>query len=290
MFCLCSFENTVPRLVRRHWPDCGRSRQNLDHFDGIGRAEDTASPAARHGGWRCILGAELRWTGQTSAGLCNRHSRFVLIAICALRGRRIETKTVIYISKKYVNIALLSIYVTGFGRSSRPNFSADPMGAEKQLVKSIEEWRREMNLPQMILLGHSMGGFLATSYTMSYPDRWAFILLFFPTLSPAVRTRTHTTDHTTDLIVSLCSLRHEQSHRLTYAPCRDSLTFTIPQLSVKGRMRGPEMTNHCRINNLYYKSEQCNRWKVNRKCAGAENETMRNSTRSVLIAIVYFIY
>lgn len=45
------------------------------------------------------------------------------------------------------------------------------MIAEKQLVKSIEEWRREMNLNKMIILGHSMGGFLATSYTMSHPDR-----------------------------------------------------------------------------------------------------------------------
>lgn len=45
------------------------------------------------------------------------------------------------------------------------------MIAEKQLVRSIEEWRREMNIKQMIILGHSMGGFLATSYTMSYPER-----------------------------------------------------------------------------------------------------------------------
>lgn len=59
----------------------------------------------------------------------------------------------------------------GFGRSSRPNFSSDAMIAEKQLVRSIEEWRREMKIKNMILLGHSMGGFLATSYTISYPDR-----------------------------------------------------------------------------------------------------------------------
>lgn len=45
------------------------------------------------------------------------------------------------------------------------------MIAEKQLVRSIEEWRREMNIDNMILLGHSMGGFLATSYTISYPER-----------------------------------------------------------------------------------------------------------------------
>lgn len=45
------------------------------------------------------------------------------------------------------------------------------MIAEQQLVRSIEEWRREMKIKNMILLGHSMGGFLATSYTISYPDR-----------------------------------------------------------------------------------------------------------------------
>lgn len=66
--------------------------------------------------------------------------------------------------------SLFSIQL-GFGRSSRPTFSSDAMQAEKQLVKSIEEWRREMNIPKMILLGHSMGGFLATSYAMSHPDK-----------------------------------------------------------------------------------------------------------------------
>lgn len=59
----------------------------------------------------------------------------------------------------------------GFGRSSRPSFSTDALIAEKQLVKSVEEWRREMNINKMILLGHSMGGFIATSYSMDYPDR-----------------------------------------------------------------------------------------------------------------------
>lgn len=54
------------------------------------------------------------------------------------------------------------------------------MIAEKQLVKSIEEWRREMNIQEMILLGHSMGGFLATSYTISYPDRVKHLILADP--------------------------------------------------------------------------------------------------------------
>jgi pimeloyl-ACP methyl ester carboxylesterase len=39
-------------------------------------------------------------------------------------------------------------------------------------VSSVEEWRREMQLDKIILLGHSLGGFLATSYAIHYPDRY----------------------------------------------------------------------------------------------------------------------
>lgn len=56
----------------------------------------------------------------------------------------------------------------------------DALVAEQQFVKSIEEWRREMNIQEMILLGHSMGGFLATSYTISYPDRVKHLILADP--------------------------------------------------------------------------------------------------------------
>lgn len=72
------------------------------------------------------------------------------------------------------------LFAQGFGRSSRPAFTQDAVIAEKQLVKSIEEWRQEMNIQEMILLGHSMGGFLATSYTISYPDRVKHLILADP--------------------------------------------------------------------------------------------------------------
>ncbi|XP_028351408.1 (Lyso)-N-acylphosphatidylethanolamine lipase isoform X4 [Physeter macrocephalus] len=68
----------------------------------------------------------------------------------------------------------------GFGRSSRPTFPRDPEGAEDEFVTSIETWRETMGIPSMILLGHSLGGFLATSYSIKYPDRVKHLILVDP--------------------------------------------------------------------------------------------------------------
>ncbi|XP_074644135.1 1-acylglycerol-3-phosphate O-acyltransferase ABHD5-like [Tubulanus polymorphus] len=68
----------------------------------------------------------------------------------------------------------------GFGQSSRCSFSKDAMEAETTFVESIEEWRKTMGLEQFILLGHSLGGFLASSYTISYPQHVKHLILADP--------------------------------------------------------------------------------------------------------------
>lgn len=75
---------------------------------------------------------------------------------------------------------LYAIDLPGFARSSRPNFSKDAQEIEQQFVDSIERWRELMNIPRMVLLGHSFGGFLASSYAMKYPDRIEHLILVDP--------------------------------------------------------------------------------------------------------------
>lgn len=69
------------------------------------------------------------------------------------------------------NRPVYAIDMLGFGKSSRCKMSKDPQTCETQYIESIEKWREQMSLEKFILLGHSMGGFLSTSYTLSYPQQ-----------------------------------------------------------------------------------------------------------------------
>lgn len=76
--------------------------------------------------------------------------------------------------------SIYAIDVLGFGRSSRPEFPADGADAERDFVESIEQWREEIGIPKFILLGHSLGGFLACSYALKYPERVRHLILADP--------------------------------------------------------------------------------------------------------------
>ena len=68
----------------------------------------------------------------------------------------------------------------GFGRSSRPNFGSSAQLVEMEFVESIEEWRREMKLDKMILLGHSLGAYIVSAYALKYPQNIQHLFLVDP--------------------------------------------------------------------------------------------------------------
>ena len=41
---------------------------------------------------------------------------------------------------------------------------------ENNWTDSIDQWRKKMGLDKIVLIGHSMGGYLAAVYLMRYPQ------------------------------------------------------------------------------------------------------------------------
>ena len=80
----------------------------------------------------------------------------------------------------HTNRRLLALDLPGFGRSSRVTFPKDPKGAEEQFVEMMEKWRQRMGVGKFVLLGHSLGGYLATAYSLKYPDRVRHLILVDP--------------------------------------------------------------------------------------------------------------
>ena len=79
------------------------------------------------------------------------------------------------------NRPVYALDLIGFGQSSRPHFSSDPLQIEEQWVNSIESWRQKvLNTDKFILLGHSLGGFIATSYAMRHHDKIKHLILVDP--------------------------------------------------------------------------------------------------------------
>jgi pimeloyl-ACP methyl ester carboxylesterase len=82
---------------------------------------------------------------------------------------------------------VIAIDVLGTGRSSRPRFTPrGPAETEEWFIKSLEQWRQEMNIDQMNLCGHSLGGYIAATYAMRFPHRLSGLVLASPAGVPAV--------------------------------------------------------------------------------------------------------
>ena len=73
-----------------------------------------------------------------------------------------------------------AIDLPGFGRSSRVSFSSDPSDIESEYVECIENWRQNVGLKKMNLLGHSFGGHLTALYSFKYPQNLNTAILAHP--------------------------------------------------------------------------------------------------------------
>jgi cardiolipin-specific phospholipase len=82
---------------------------------------------------------------------------------------------------------LYALDLLGMGRSSRPPFKIHAkerdgkiQEAENFFIDALEEWRIQKKIDKMTLLGHSMGGYMATCYALKYPGRVKKLILVSP--------------------------------------------------------------------------------------------------------------
>ena len=65
--------------------------------------------------------------------------------------------------------------------SGRPAFTAkDRLSAENFFINALDKWRDTMGLEKVILMGHSMGGYLAATYALQHPERVQHLVLVCP--------------------------------------------------------------------------------------------------------------
>eukprot|EP01132_Coremiostelium_polycephalum_P003326 gene3326-4169_t len=77
------------------------------------------------------------------------------------------------------NNTVYAIDLLGFGRSSRPDIKdiKTPQEAEDYWTDSINKWSNEVGLDKFHLLGHSLGGYLATCFTLKHSEKVKSLLL-----------------------------------------------------------------------------------------------------------------
>ncbi|MBA0837387.1 hypothetical protein Goarm_009548, partial [Gossypium armourianum] len=73
-------------------------------------------------------------------------------------------------------------FLSGWGGPSRPNLHAKALKVKTEawFVDSFEERRRVKNLSNLIILGHSFGGYIASKYALKHPEHVQHLILVGP--------------------------------------------------------------------------------------------------------------
>uniref|UniRef100_A0A4D5S0J7 Putative conserved secreted protein n=1 Tax=Ixodes scapularis TaxID=6945 RepID=A0A4D5S0J7_IXOSC len=162
---------------------CPTSRQSLDDaerrilsfmkkpycgfFVDIGRVSDIPRRNSRI--WTVVVDPDDGSSDSTRLPLVLVHGYLCGSALWVLNLESLAKKRTVY-----------SIDLLGFGKSSRPTLSSDARTVELQLVQALEAWRQRVGLERFVILGHSLGAFVAGAYALRHPQRLAHVILEDP--------------------------------------------------------------------------------------------------------------
>lgn len=65
-------------------------------------------------------------------------------------------------------------------RGTAPRTQERVEASETFFLEALEEWRDKMQIEKMVLVGHSLGGYLSTAYALKHPERVSKLVLVSP--------------------------------------------------------------------------------------------------------------
>ena len=121
--------------------------------------------------------------------------------------------------------------------AGRPPFRAHSTSqAEDFFVDSLAQWREAQGLDRMILVGHSLGGYLSACYALRHPEHISKLILVCPAGVVSISTPLSTTSipHFHLLLEITLVLPVIPSHHLLVKPpcCAERRSTSIPVPSI----------------------------------------------------------
>ncbi|WP_155592648.1 2-succinyl-6-hydroxy-2,4-cyclohexadiene-1-carboxylate synthase [Lysinibacillus cavernae] len=118
---------------------------------------------------------------ETHIELWNQDASYTLVALHGFTG---STATWHNLAQALPNVRVIAIDLIGHGKTVIPK-QIKRFSMEEQL-KDLEEIFTQLDIEKFTLLGYSMGGRIALSYAIAYPDRVQKLIL--ESTSPGLRT------------------------------------------------------------------------------------------------------
>ena len=118
---------------------------------------------------------------ETNVEVWNESADEVLVALHGFTG---STATWRNLANKLPNVRVVAIDCIGHGKTAVPE--EESRFSMEQQIKDLDEIVAQLHLEKFSLLGYSMGGRIALSYAIAYPERLEKLIL--ESASPGLRT------------------------------------------------------------------------------------------------------
>lgn len=166
-------EAGVTSSTRHIWVKCGSWKL---HTIVAGEKEQ----AERRRKWDSEHGVERKWGGSRDGGIGNIAGGgkvMVLLHGHSMSGAFYYRNLDDMVAMGYM---VYAVDLLGWGRSDRPVFEGKIESMLEWYLETLERWRINMGISDFVLVGHSLGAYLAATYANRFQERVAKLVLICP--------------------------------------------------------------------------------------------------------------